>query len=121
MVTLNVIEYLNDEGEEVLLEVCQNDIKLYTFCYPYTGEKTDTKEKVTLYALFAHNIGPSLEFKPPCKTSEIAFNQHIHAKIVSKKERLVSIGDISIILDAPIDSEFPVGSFISFDVVRLDL
>jgi len=120
MVTLNIIEYLNDEKDEVLLEIRQNDVKLYAYCYPYTGKKTDTAEKITLYALSAYNIGPSLEWQPPYKTSESAFNHHLHAKIVNKKERLVSIGDIDIILDTSIDSEFPVGSTISFDVVRLD-
>jgi len=63
---------------------------------------------------------PYWSVQPPCKTSEFAFNHHIHAKIVNKKERLVSIGNIDVILDALIDSEFPVGSTISFDVARLD-
>lgn len=120
MVELNVIEYLNDEKNEVILEICHNSVKLYAFCYPYTGKKTNYTERITLYALFTHNIGPALDFYPPRKTSEVAFSHHIYAKIVNKKERLVCIGNINIILDAPIDSEFSVGSFISFDVTRLD-
>ena len=53
MVTLTVVEYLDDEDKEVILEVCQNDIKLYTFCYPYTGKKKHTKEKVSAFYYFS--------------------------------------------------------------------
>ena len=120
MVTLKVVEYLDDEENEVLLEICHGDVKLYAFSCPYTGNKNDTAEKVTLYALFAHNIGPSLDYKLSYKTSDVSFDQHIYAKIVNKKERLVSVGDIDIVLDTSLDSEFPVGSIISFDVSRLD-
>jgi len=120
MVTVNVAQYLNSEGDEVLLELCSGEVKLYAFCYPFAGKSTSDVDKVTLYGLFTHNIGPSSTWHPPCRTSETSFEHHIYAKIVNVKERLVSLGEIDIVLDSAIDSSFPTGSIVSFDVIRLD-
>ena len=120
MVIISVAEYLDDEGQEVLLELCSGDVRLHAFCYPFKETNPKTAEKVILHALFAHNIGPCSTVNPPYRTSKTSFSYHIDAKILDIKERLVNLGYIDIILDSAIDSSFPIGSTISFDVVRLD-
>ena len=119
MVTIDVAALLDDEGDEVLLEISNNNIKLYAFCYPFISKRSK-QDKVTLYALFASNIGPSKSIQPPIRTNTSYFSQRIYAKVVDVKERCVRLRDINIILDTPIDSSFLPGSVIVFDVARLD-
>lgn len=120
MVTVNIVQYLNNEGDEVLLELSSEEVRVYAFCYPFADKNKKVVDKVTLYGLFTHNIGPSSTWYPPCRTSETSFAHHIYAKIINAKERLVSLGEIDIILDSAIDSSYPPGSIVSFDVIRLD-
>lgn len=118
MVKIRVAEYLDSEGREALLEICSGEFTVYAFACPFLG--AEDSEKVTLYALGAFNVGPCTQWHLPQRSSNIYFAHKICAEIIDIKERRVRLGEIDIILDTSIDSEFPVGSLITFTVSRLD-
>lgn len=118
MITMQVAEILDQEGEEVLLELTSGNITLYAYCYPFDG--CMHAEQVRLYAMHAYNLRKSDDWHLPQRTQNTYFSQKVCAEVVSVKERIVRVGEIDILLDTGIDSDIPVGSLISFDVQRLD-
>lgn len=118
MITMQVAEVLDREGEEVLLELTSGDITLYAYCYPFDG--CIHVERVRLYAMHAYNLRKSNCWHLPQRTQHTYFSQNICAEVVSVKERIVRVGEIEIFLDTGIDSCLSAGSLLSFDVQRLD-
>ena len=52
---------------------------------------------------------------PPC------FAYHMTGKVLSKKERIVCVGELKIRLDEYIPNDISDGEYVSFEVQRLDL
>ena len=126
MSTLKVLQYDADAQEAVVeIEITLDESAtsarsaLRVFCYPMFS--SEMKRKISLFGFLVTNIVSENAVQAPQKTNGGYFSYHLFAKVLDPRNRLVQLGDIDIVLDCPIPQDIAPGSFVSFDVMRLDL
>ena len=126
MPVMNVLQWDEDaqeatiEIETSLYETAQiPQVSFKVFCQPFHFPVLHCK--ISLFGFLVTNIVSENAFQAPQKLDCGYFSYHLYAKVLDTRNRRVQLGDIDIVLDCPIPSDIPKGSYISFDVVRLDL
>lgn len=78
-------------------------------------------KNTSVRAFLTTNIVLENQLRIPQKTKEGYFSYHLFAKVRDLSRKCVCIGEIDILLDTPLPKDIENDSYISFDVVRLDL
>lgn len=119
MVKVHVIKFLDSENTEALLELLCDEITLLAYCYPFDGILPDGH--VTLFSNFTSNLAICKEWFPPQKLPGLFFAQRICGELIDLQKRIARIGEIDIVLNAPLPDNIQIGSLVTFDTIRLDL
>ena len=126
MPEIKILQY-DEDSQEAIAEIVPlvygaaefSQISLKVFCYPIVSPVISYKS--SLFGFLVGNIVSENAFQAPQKTKDGYFSYHLFAKVLDAHNRRVQLGDIDIVLDCPIPKDIPNGSYISFDVGRLDL
>lgn len=126
MPIIKVLEYDEDAQEATaeistsLYEATQTlQISLLVYCHPISFPVFG--DKILLFGMFTTNIASEDTLQLPQKTNHGYFSYRLFARVLDAQKRCVQLGDIDIVLDCPIPKDVPDNSYISFDVLRLDL
>lgn len=126
MPAIKVLQYDKDTQEAIieivtlLHEATQGpQVSLRVFCHPVTLPVISSK--ISLFGFLVTNVVSENAIQAPQKTSCGYFSYRLFARVLDAQNRRVQLGDIDIVLDCPIPKDIPKNSYISFDVVRLDL
>ena len=94
-------------------------ISLIVFGSPMVS--SEMNRELSLFAFLVTDIVSENGLQVPEKTNCGYFSYRLFAKVADAQNRIVQLGDIEIVLDCPIPKDVFSGSYISFDVMRLDL
>lgn len=126
MPAVKVLQHDNDSQEAVveivfsLQETIQSSqVSLKAYCH--SPALPVNSSKISLLGFLVSNIVSEDVLQVPQKTSCGYFSYRLFAKVSDVQNRCVQLGDIDIVLDCPIPKDIPEDSYISFDVMRLDL
>ena len=126
MSIIKVLEYDKDSQEaivEITTSLCEethdSEVALRVFCHPISLPAFGNK--ISLFGQLVANIVCESSLQVPQKTNYGYFSYHLFARVLDVQNRCVQLGDIEIALDCPIPNDIVKDSYISFDVVRLDL
>lgn len=126
MSVIKVLEYDKNSQEaivEIATSLCEEtqvlEVALRVFCHPISSLVFDNK--ISLLGLLVRNVVCERALQVPKKTNYGYFSYHLFARVLDTQNRCVQLGDIEIVLDCPIPKDIVKDSYISFDVVRLDL
>lgn len=126
MLTIRVLQYDEDANEAVaeietsLQEVAQGShVSLKVFCPSIVSPVINSK--ISLFGFLVSNIISENALQVPQKTNGGYFSYRLFARVLDAQNRCVQLGDIEIVLDCPLPKDISNNSYISFDVVRLDL
>lgn len=126
MPVVKILEYDEDAQEAVaeivtsLYEATQvSQVSLKVFCHPISLPVISSK--ISLFGLLVSNIVSANALQAPQKTDHGCFSYRVFARVLDTHSRCVQLGDVDIVLDCPIPKDISPNSYISFDVVRLDL
>lgn len=113
-----IIEYSADDSEA---NVYVSDGYYSLLCYMYPAYKLYVGKIIKL--LYAYNCSDIVlngenEYKI-VKTNE-TYSYNLSAIVISRKNSIVGIGGIHMLLDSAIPSDIYDGQFVSFSVQRLD-
>lgn len=104
---------------EFSLDESAPQISLRAFCCPSFSSVTN--RKVSLFGFLVTNTVSENALKAPEKTNCGYFSYRLFAKVIDTRNSRVQLGDIDVVLDCPIPKDILPNSYISFDVMRLDL
>lgn len=126
MPDINILQY--DEGvKEGIAEIVTlldgatqvAQVSLRVFCHPISLPVIT--RKISLFGFLVTNIISENALQAPQKTHCGYFSYRLFARVLDTANRCVQLGDIDIVLDSPIPEDISKDSYISFDVMRLDL
>lgn len=117
----------DEDAQEAIVEIVTSlheatrlsQVSLRAFCHPISLPMI--RSKTSLFGFLVKNIASEDALQVPQKTNCGYFSYHIFARVLDAHKRCVQLGDIDIVLDCPIPKDVPDNSYISFDVLRLDL
>lgn len=126
MPVIKVLKY-DADAQEAIAEITTSlhetaivsQVSLRVFCHMVSLPVISNK--VSLFGLLVNNIASEDALQMPQKTNCGYFSYRLFAKVLDTKKRHVQLGDVDIELDCPLPKDIPDNSYISFDVVRLDL
>lgn len=123
MPTVKILEY-DEDAQEAVAEIVTSlyeatQVSLRVFCHPLSSPMISNK--ISLLGMLVTNIVSENALQEPQKTDHGYFSYRVFAKVLDAQNRCVQLGDIDIELTCPIPKDIPNNSYISFDVVRLDL
>lgn len=126
MAAIKILEY-DEDAQEAVVEIVPSlyeapqvsQVSLRVFCHPVSFPLSSYK--ISLFGLLVTNIVCEGALQAPQKTNYGYFSYHLFARVLDVQNRCVQLGDIEIVLDCPIPKDVLEDSYISFDVVRLDL
>lgn len=118
MINISIEDMLDAETSEAAIRIDDGHTSFICFSYPYTTDLN--MDKAYIYALFTKNIVASCNDAKTYKLSTDYWSYHINAKVIDVENRIVNVGNLFIVLDVDIPGDIPVGTYIEFDVSRLD-
>ena len=126
MPIINVLQY-DEDAQEAIAEIVTSlheleqhpKVLLRVFCHPISTPVISGK--ISLFGFLVSNIVSKNALQTPQKTNYGYFSYRLFARVIDVRNSRVQIGDIEIELDCPIPKDILVNSYISFDVIRLDL
>ena len=126
MPAIEVLQY-DEEAQEAIVEIVTSlyeethasQVSLSVFCHPISLPVVSSK--LSLFGFMVTNIISEEALQVPVKTNSGYFSYRLFASVLDVQNRCVQLGDIEIALDCPIPNDIVKDSYISFDVVRLDL
>lgn len=126
MPEIKILKHDEDAREaiaEIVTSLCKTTrasrVSLRVFCHLISLPVLI--DKISLFGLFVTNIVSENALQAPQKTNCGYFSYRLFARVLDVQNRCVQLGDIDIVLDCPIPKDITKDSYISFDVVRLDL
>ena len=88
-----------------------------TYAQPFNNDK----DIFELYAVKSKNIMRALEPGSAVnKTDDGYYAYKLQGKIIDLENRIVTVGDIKIMLENSIPNDIKVNEYIEFDVLRID-
>lgn len=91
-------------------------------CYAYPVSTIKVTQKITaIYGFQCTDIYKAFAHKYCIKKLTKYYAFALIAKVISKNQRIVQIGNLRIHLDAPIPNDIAEGEYVSFSVLRLDI
>ena len=126
MPDIKVLQY-DEEAQEAVAEIVTSldgatqaaQVSLKVFCHPIS--LLVITRKISLFGFLVTNIISENALQAPQKTHCGYFSYRLFARVLDTANRCVQLGDIDIVLDCPIPKDISKDSYISFDVMRLDL
>lgn len=126
MPDIKVLQY-DEEAQEAVAEIVTSldgatqaaQVSLRVFCNPISLPVIT--RKISLFGFLVTNIISENALQTPQKTNCSYFSYRLFARVLDARNRCVQLGDIDIVLDCPIPEDISKDSYISFDVMRLDL
>jgi hypothetical protein len=126
MPAIKVLQH-DEDAQEAILEIVTSlyeatqapQVSLRVCCHPISLPVISNK--ISLLGFLVTNIVSENALQAPQKTNCGYFGYRLFARVLDVRNRCVQLGDIDIVLDCPIPKDIPKDSYISFDVVRLDL
>ena len=126
MPIINVLQY-DDDAQEAIAEIATSlheleqhpKVLLRVFCHPMSTP--EIIGKTSLFGFLVTNIVSEKALQTPQKTNCGCFSYRLFARVIDVRNSRVQIGDIEIELDCPIPKDILENSYVSFDVIRLDL
>ena len=117
----------DEDAQEAIAEIVTSvyeatqfsQVSLKVFCHPIALPVISCE--ISLFGFLVTNIVSENALQAPQKTKGGYFSYHLFARVLDAHNSRVQLGDIDIVLDCPIPKDIPNGSYISFDVGRLDL
>ena len=126
MPSIKLLEYDEDAQEGVVeIDISLNEPELASQialkAFYYSQSLSEANHKISLFAFLVTNIVSENTMQAPVKTDCGYFSYHLCAKVLDVESGHVQLGNVDIILDSPIPKDISPNSYISFDVMRLDL
>lgn len=125
MPVIKVMQY-DEDAQEAIVDIqtslnelaSMSTVSLIAFCPSFFT--FEVHRKISLFGFLVTNIVFENEMQAPHKTNCGYFSYRLCARVLDPQSRHVQLGDIDIVLDCPIPKDISSGSYISFDVMRLD-
>lgn len=114
----DIVEYNKSDNEA---DILVSDGHYQLLCYVYPVKAISVKQNVRCISGFACSNITRIEHDnyDAIKLSQY-YAYELHAKVVSRKENVVSIGALRIYLDTVIPGDICDNDYVSFSVMRLD-
>lgn len=128
MSLVQVTAYDTDSQEaeiEITVPLCVNGSKNHekfvvkAFCHPFRYPSNESS--TVMHGLCVENILIEKSMQAPEKTGGGYFSYRLTAQVVDKSIQHVKLGEYDFFLDNPLPKDIENNSYISFDVLRIDV
>ena len=119
---MQISNILNFDRKDTEAELCISDGDYSVICYAYPVKSIAINQTVSgIYGFMCTEIVKSTDQHYCVKKLSQYYAYSLTAKVVSKHDRVIRIGDLIIHLDSEIPHDVAEGDYISFRVQRLDV